>query len=252
MYLRMVHVKYKPDSLSRIQDVYEETIIPRLEKTEGCLCVCAIVSEKEPDEGISLTIWNTREHAEAYEQSGVYQELLSEVKLYLAESSEWKMQLTKDMTLEYQPEEKDPTIKTYTASAQMDEKLPEQKESDRMFLRIVSHNIQPGKIGEYKEIYTREIIPALQQLKGCRFAFLTENMKEQNSMLSITLWDSKKDAEDYEKSGLFSQLKAKVSHTFSDFYKWKVALEKEYGGHVQTSADLKVDSYRVITGKSFQ
>jgi len=251
MYLRMVHVRYKPDSLSRIQDVYEKTIIPRLEKTEGCLCVCAIVSDKEPDEGISLTIWNTKEHAEAYEQSGLYQKLLAELEPCLDESSEWKMQLTKDLVLDYQPEEKEPAIKTYTSSVQMKKKLPEQK-TDHMYLRIVSHSIQAGKTEEYKEIYTQEIIPALQQVKGCRFAFLTENMKEQNSMLSITLWDSRQDTENYEKSGLFSQLKAKLAHTFSDLYQWKIALEKEYVKHAITSDDLRIDSYRVITGKSFQ
>lgn len=251
MYMRFVNVRYKPGELSKIRDVYDTTIIPRLEKVEGCLCVCAIVSDKDPEEGISLTLWETPGHARAYEKSGVYTELLEKVKPYLIDTIEWRVQLSKEMTVEYQPVEKEPVIQTFTTAAQLDSNLPAHDKSDLMYLRIVSVQLQPGKSNEFKVIYENDILPALKKLKGCRFAFMTKSSEDENRVVSISLWDSKQDADAYEKSGLFKELREKTKHTYSDFYRWKMALEREYGGRVMTSEDMKLDTYQVVIGKSF-
>ena len=79
MYLRLVQARFKGDSLSDIRRAYEEIIIPRLEKTAGCLSVCLLKGEGDEDEGISMTLWDSQSHAESYERRGVYQELLGEV-----------------------------------------------------------------------------------------------------------------------------------------------------------------------------
>jgi len=252
MYMRLVHAKYKPEELSQIQQVYNDKIIPRLQQTEGCLGVCVIISELHPDEGISMTLWKTKEHAEAYEKSGVYQELLDKVKPHLSDTAEWKVQLSEDLTLEYHPVTEEPVIKTYVAAAQMEKEIPPREKTHLMYVRIVSVGIQPGKMEEFKQIYTNEILPALKDLEGCGFAFMTENIEEKDTALCVTIWDSKQDAEAYENTGLFQMLKRKVEHTFSGFYQWKMALEKEFGGHVVTSKNFKVDIYSVVTGKSFE
>ena len=67
--MRLVQAKYKPDSLSKIRQIYNESIIPRLQTMPGCLCVCLIKSELQTDEGISLTLWDSKEQAEDYEKS---------------------------------------------------------------------------------------------------------------------------------------------------------------------------------------
>ena len=70
VYMRLVHVRYQPDSLAKVQQIYDQSIIPRLQKTEGCLFASALKSEVHPGEGISMTLWKSRDHAEAYEKSG--------------------------------------------------------------------------------------------------------------------------------------------------------------------------------------
>lgn len=252
MYMRLVHTRYKPEALSKIQKIYDETIIPRLQQTEGCLSVCLIISDLHLNEAISMTMWKTAEYAEAYEKSGVYQELLDKVSPHLSDTSEWKVQLSKDLTLEYQPVPEEPVIKTYVAAAQMEREIPPHEKTHLMYMRIVSVGIQPGKMEEFKQIYTNEILPALKDLEGCSFAFMTENVEEKDVALCVTIWDSKQDAEAYESMGLFQMLKRKVEHTFSGLYQWKMALEKEFGGHVVTSKDFQVDTYSVVTGKIFQ
>ena len=44
----------------------------------------------------------------------------------------------------------------------------------------------------------------------------------------------------------------KVKHTFSEFYRWKMALEKNTGQQVKTSEDLKINKYSLVSGKSFK
>ena len=97
MYMRIVQAKYKPDFLPEIKEIYDNKIIPRLKITEGCLGVCVIISTIKNDEGISMTLWDSQANAEAYEQSGLYHELLGMVKPFLEDSSEWKIQLSKDL-----------------------------------------------------------------------------------------------------------------------------------------------------------
>ena len=128
--------------------------------------------------------------------------------------------------MEYQPVSEEPIVKTYAAAAQTDKDGPPHEKTRLMFLRIVSVSIQPGEIDEFKRIYTDEVIPVLRNLKGCRFAFLTESVEEANKVLCITVWDNKDDADAYEKSGRFDELKGRLQHTFSGLYQWKMALDE--------------------------
>ena len=252
MYMRLVQAKYKPESLSKIRQIYDEDIIPRLQTMPGCLCVCLIKSDFQRDEGVSLTLWDSKNHAEAYEKSGVFQELLNKVKPYLADSSEWRIQLSQDLELEYQPVPEEPVVKSYPTVAQTDEKIPAHDLTSMMYLRILSLKIKPGEMDQFRKLYVNEIIPTLRAVRGCRYAFLTENIEERNEALSVTIWNSKQDADDYEKRGTFDKLKKKVQHTFTDLYQWKIALEKEHRGHVVTSEDPAAKTYTMVTGKSFQ
>jgi heme-degrading monooxygenase HmoA len=120
-----------------------------------------------------------------------------------------------------------------------------------MYVRIVSAKIQEGKLGEFRHLYTKEVLPALKKTPGCRYAFLTEKIQEENEIISCTIWDSKEDAQHYEDSGRFAELTKKVEHTLSGLYQWKMALQKKSGKEVRTSEDLKVTHYNVVTGKKF-
>ena len=252
MYMRLFHVKIKPESLSKYRQHYDETVIPQLQKMPGCLYAGLILSEHHRDECISMTLWNSQTQAEAYEKSGVYKELLQSLKPYLSDSSVWKIQLSKELKLEYQPVPEEPVVKSYAILVKANEKILVQDKTHLMYLRIVSVKIQPGKMEEFRQIYTKEVIPALRDVKGCRYVYLAESRKEKNEAFSITIWDSKQDADDYEKSGLFDELKEKLKHTFAGLYQWKMSLEKDDSKQAVTSEDLTVNYYSIVTGKSFQ
>lgn len=252
MYMRLVQTKIKPDKLSELRQHYDQKVIPALKKMAGCIYACLMNSVHHSDESISLTLWDSQQHADAYEQSGVFQQLLQGAQPFLADASEWKIQLSKELKLEYLPVPEEPIVKSYAVAATTKEQDSPQARAAFLYLRIVSPKIMPGKLDEFKRLYNEEIIPVLRTVKGCRYAYLTEGVKDNSEVISITLWDSKEDAESYERSGLFNKLVEKVKHTFSELYQWKMGLEREFSGHVTTSEDLKVEHYEIVTATSFE
>lgn len=248
MYMRLFQVRVKPDFLPVIRKIYDDEVIPQLQKMQGCLFACLIRSEKQLDEAISLTLWDSEEHAETYVKSGIFKMLVNKVQPYFSDSSEWKVQLSKDLKLEYQPIPDEPVVKSYATLAQSEEKLPE----DMMYLRILSLKIQPGKMDEFKKIYTEDSIPTLKSVKGCRYAYLTTGVEDKEEAISITIWNNKHDADAYEKGGVFNSLLQKAKHTLSDLYQWKMALERDKSHRMVTSKDLSVKYYSVLSVKGFR
>ena len=248
MFMRFVHMRVKTEFLPVIRKIYDEEVIPQLQKMEGCLFACLVRSEQQLDEGISLTLWDSAEHAETYVKSGIYNMLLNKLQPYFSDASEWKVQLSKDLTLEYQLIRDEPIVKSYASLAQSEEKLPE----DMMFLRILSHKIRPGKMDEFKKIYLEDIMPTLKSVKGCRYAYLTTGIEDKDEAISITIWNNKQDADAYEKGGVYNSLVQKVKHTFSDIYQWKMALEQDKSRRMVTSNDLSVKYYSVLSVKGFR
>lgn len=251
MFMRFVQLKVNPVHMETIRPFYDKIVIPELQEMPGCLFAGLIQSSVHPHEYISMTLWNTKQNAEAYEKSGTYQKLFNQIKPLLAESTEWKIQLSENLELQYMPVPEETLLKQYTVTVQTEEKNTVPEDNPRMYVRIVSPRLQKGKLEEFRKIYSEEIVPVLRATKGCHYAYLVEGIQDKNDVISVTIWDSQEDAEMYEKSGRFAELTEKVKHTFSQLYQWKMALEKEVRGRVKTSEELKVSHYNLVTGKSF-
>lgn len=252
MYMRLVQTKVKPDGLEMMKEYYDQNILPALQQTAGCLYACLMRSARQSEEIISLTLWETQSHADAYEKSGPFRQLMDGAKPYLADSSEWRIQLTKEMTLEYAPVPEEPTVSSYTVSAVSDTntQVPGDQ-APEAYLRIVSVKLKPGKLDEFKRLYELKIIPALQATRGCRHAYLTVPKGQGNEAISITIWNHKTDADAYEQSGLFARLLEKTAHLYSELFQWKMHLDHKHPGRSATSEDVQVQGYSVVTGRSF-
>ena len=249
MYLRLVHVKIKPELLSLIPKAYNERIVPRLQGMRGCLYAGLILSESHGDECLSMTLWDTQAEAEAYEASGLFDELLREAKPYLSDSSVWKIRLSEEMKLEYQPAPEEPVVKSYALAAEPDAEIPADAGATSMYLRIVSLKVKPSRMDELRRIYADEIIPALRNVRGCRYANLIQSIEEKDEAVSVTIWDSKQNSDAYEASGRFDQTTERIQHTLTDLYQWKMGLQKGSGRRVVTSDDLAVAHYSIVSGR---
>jgi heme-degrading monooxygenase HmoA len=252
MFMRLVQVKVKSDTSDQLPILYSEKIIPALQKTPGCLYASLIRSTHDPDEAISMTLWDSLDHAEAYEQRGMYQKLMNEVTPFLSDSSEWKIQLSKDFTWEYIPSREEPVVKSYKVTISFPAPPATGASAEPLYVRILSVRLKTGNLEEFAALYNSEILPMLQKVHGCRYAFLTEGVVERNEIISVTIWDRKEAAEVYEESGLFRKLTRKVQHTFSELYQWKLSVEKRSSVQVSTTEDLNVSGYNVVSGRVFQ
>ena len=251
MFMRLVQVKIRTERMPDHHRMYEEEVIPVLQQIPGCLFATLIESEHHPGECISMTLWNNSEQAEAYEKSGKFRELMQRATPFLVDSSEWKMQLSEDLTLQYEQVPEEPVVNSYEVTGAEDAERISRTPPAALYVRIVSPQIRAEKLEEFKTIYVNDILPILRRVNGCRYAYLTENVHQKNQVISVTIWDSKRDAEAYEQSGVFDTLKAKLEHTFAEIYQWKMQLEKDSGGQVVTSEEMTVGGYRVVAGKSF-
>jgi heme-degrading monooxygenase HmoA len=251
MFMRLLQLKLKPEFIEEFNIFYDSTVIPELQNLPGCIFAGLIKSAPQSDEFISLTLWKTQDLAEEYEKSGPFKNLFDQAKKYLAESSEWKVSLSENMELQYGPENEEPVVKKYIVSSinETDDQLI--TPSSNMFIRILSLVIQNEKIDEFRNLYSDFVIPALKATRGCRYVYLTESVNAKNEFISVTIWNTKEDAGEYEASEQYRELTDKVKHTFSQLYLWRMSLEKDNGPKVKTSDDFKVEHYKIITGKNF-
>jgi len=252
MFMRMVQVRVKSLELNTLRTLYAERIIPTLEKVQGCRYAGLMQSAHRPEECISLTLWDTQADAGAYEKSGVFERLLEETRPYLSESSESRIQISRDLTLEYVPIPDEPVVSSFPIAVQSDSMATDRKEHDGIWLRIVSLRVRQGKMEEFKRSYLEQVIPTLRTVKGCRYIYLTENAEKPNEVISVTSWDSKEDAEHYQKSGLFDRLLQSQKDLLSELYQWKRDRDQEHAGSVSTSEDLSMENYGVLIGKDFK
>jgi quinol monooxygenase YgiN len=248
MHLRFVQVKIKSDNIHKLQSVYEEKIIPTMQTVDGCLYIGLFHNVQHPDECISLSFWSERGKIDSYEKSGVFTELLNASKPYFDESSEWQMNLSDDLTLTYTQVPQEAIVKDFTISSPDQQPIIYDK---TLFVRTVSHQVHSGMKEDFKRIYNDEVLPLLTKVSGCRSAYLTENPKDEGKLFSITIWDTHSDADEYEQSGMFNTLLNKLKPTLSGVYQWKMRLERETGAQIVTTADITVEGYTMLTGKSF-
>src|SRR5574341_935625 len=118
MFMRIVQTNIRSELLGQVRAHYERRVIPTLQEVPGCLFAGLLQSVSHPDECLSMTLWDDPAHAEAYEKSGVFRELLNEAKPYFSDSSEWKIQLSEDLRLEYEPIADKPVVRSYSIMAQ--------------------------------------------------------------------------------------------------------------------------------------
>lgn len=251
MFMRFVQLKVKEDSIRGLNEIYEQKIIPVLEKVDGCLYAGLIQSAGRLDECISLTLWESASAADDYVAGGTYGKLLESVEPYLAGTSEWKVKLTEDQKVEYVPVGEPPTVKAYNVTLAPVAHGATPESGGELYVRILAVRLKQGGMQEFKTIYEHEILPALYETPGCRYAYLTEDIGNPESALSLTVWDRKEDAENYEKSGKFGLLVRKVSHLLAGLYQWKMSLGKGSGKTAVTSEDMTSEGYHVVTGRGF-
>jgi len=251
MFMRFVNLKVREGRQRDFARFYEDRVIPALQETGGCLYASLLQPSDDDQEHVSMTMWRSRETAEAYETSGMFDKLLDDSDPYLAEVSEGRVQSSARSSGVF-PALQEPEVEAYPVEVAAIGEVVDAVGPQHFFVRIVSARVESGRFDEFKNRYDDEVKPVLMATKGCRMVFLVENVKRRSRVLSVTVWDSEEDAIRYEISGAFDELTARVSEFFSGLYQWKLSLGPAGDRETVTGKDLDVRGFQVVTGRSLR
>jgi len=246
MIMSLAQAKISADVIPRIKDFYAATVFQRLQAAAGCSYASLIRSVRSHDEFLTLSLWKTKDDLDRFTHSPAYEAMMQELNDILAESTEWQIQLSDDLTLQYTPVPEKPIITSYNVATAMDGAVGSIVEP--MVVRVVSMEIDPKKTEEFKRLYREQVITKLGTVKGCLAAYLSENHLTPSAYISVTLWVCRQDADAYEHGGLFAELVDVLRPTFSDLARLQTKLDKSK--KAITSDDLRVERYEVVTGKT--
>ena len=81
-----------------------------------------------------------------------------------------------------------------------------------MYARNVSTKLRPNMLNEFNKTFEQEVLPMLRKQKGFKdeIAFF---IPDANNVVAISLWNSKDEAEAYNKAG-YSEILKLLSRTF--------------------------------------
>jgi quinol monooxygenase YgiN len=251
MLTRFFNVKIKTGKSREFKEFYDREILPTLQETRGCRYGSLIQSVEDPNDFIAFSLWDSADSIHEWENSETFAQLVDRAREYFAGSNEWRVQLTKDLKLEYTPMVEEPVVRSFQAATHAEPKEISRAATGPMYVRLTSLRVEQEKLSEFKEIYDSLIIPTLSRVEGCRYAFFVQSPKE-SEVISVTIWDSKEHADVYEQGGTFDRLLDKVRPTLSQIYQWKMKLSEEAHATTVTSEEVDIKGYRVISGRELK
>lgn len=251
MFLRMMELRANQEHLNFLKPFYDQIVLPDLQENADCFFAALMQNQVAPENFVSLSIWKHKEEAELYGQSEAYQKMRKQLLPILAESSEWKVQLTDSLDLQYGPVKQEPVEKELEVRLRSGIFQPENEDFSRLYIRIVKVKTKQAGPEEFHKLYDSEIIPVLRKTPGCLFASLTENTDDEDEHFSFTIWENEQSATRYEENGQFGRLVDKVKHTLSEMTQWKMALESTGKAQIKTNQDLDVTRYKLVSSKNF-
>ena len=91
LYLRIVSVRVKPEKWDDLIDLYNSAVLPTLHSTQGCRAAFLVEALHDPDQALSVSMWNREEDAIRYEMSGTFDDLTRKLRDTLDGSTKWKV-----------------------------------------------------------------------------------------------------------------------------------------------------------------
>jgi quinol monooxygenase YgiN len=91
LYLRIVSVVVKPGSLEEFKRLYTDLVVPTLSEIDGCLRVFLVEDPDDPEQLLSITVWESEERAIRYELAGVFDDLSSRLRHTFEDLQAWRL-----------------------------------------------------------------------------------------------------------------------------------------------------------------
>ena len=79
-FVRVGEFRTKKDAADEVARIYESEAIPTIRAASGNLTALLLRQHEQSDRFLAITIWRARADAEAYEKSGLAQEMVSKIR----------------------------------------------------------------------------------------------------------------------------------------------------------------------------
>ena len=252
MHMRLLDVEIEKDAIQLLRRLYEEKILSALAGVRGCRFAGLIQSVSKPERCLSLTLWDSPEDTAAYERSGLFGELVRESSVFFTNTIEYSIRLSEDLRVEYVPVNNEPVVHSYPIAEQSGTPRDTGALTSDLWVRIVSLKILPGKMDDFKALYREHSIPVLRSEPGCLYVYLLENDENSDEVFSVTIWKRREDAIAYEKSGAFDRLIALQKETLAGHAQEKLLTGASDTSTSKGTADVLVEHYSILSGRSFR
>ena len=196
MYIRLVWRSLRPGHWEEFKSYFQDRYVPGTSDTKGLQRRQLLRSTENPDEGISLSFWDTLEDLLSYERSPVRQELAHGLE-------EFYPALAYPMG--------DYWVKHFEAissSAHM-----EVQEVSGKYIRMVWGKLRPGSWEEYERHY-HERVAGSTTAKGLQERQLLRSTEDPDEGISVGIWDTVDDLLNYERSEFRQSLVKEVEHLY--------------------------------------
>ena len=80
MVVRLTRFAVSPENAQEAKSIYQQQVVPEVKKQKGNTNVMLLEPTDGTDEFISITAWESKADADAYESSGKYKELVEKIK----------------------------------------------------------------------------------------------------------------------------------------------------------------------------
>lgn len=84
MWVRVGLFSVKPGAVDRLKSAYNELVVPKVRACPGNVACLLFVPELDPEPFMAVTIWETRQAADAYEAAGTALEVVALVREFFA------------------------------------------------------------------------------------------------------------------------------------------------------------------------
>ena len=94
LFLRIVAVRVEAGRFEQLRERYNAEVVPALLATPGCRAVFLAEGFRTRSRALSVTIWDSEEHAIRYEMSGAFDQLTGRLSEFFSGLYQWKLSLT--------------------------------------------------------------------------------------------------------------------------------------------------------------
>jgi heme-degrading monooxygenase HmoA len=230
----------------RMAVAYGRNVLSALRTTQGCVFASHLQNTANPQECISLTIWDSAKESNDYEASGLYEQLVDSLRPFFVESNEWKLELSKDLSLEYTPIQVEPTIERFHQSVAGSEQISRLK-AKPFAVQMITLSVQEEQVDAFERIFASEIHPKFKLHKGFIDLIL---LRKEREFHILSFWDETVDLESSRSPQSVHQLLESIYTVLPDFVRWRMTHQSA----AQTSAsteDIKSAIYRCLVAEWF-